>query len=195
MISDRLWQLLIKTYEPLSGLISKGAIDLAAVQPVTPDRLANYCIIGYSTGSALPDIFDIAISPNKETRELLVNRPQRHEILSGKQMRAGYITHVGGIFQGQEPEQSMQFQRVGVRSKELIPFGQGVNDADAIEATRLAGHDRRRGAFQSQLGGASDRSGRDPEIRQDRAPRGVLTTTPRWLVMRRPCEHHATTNP
>jgi len=138
VISDRLWQLLIKTYEPLSGLISKGAIDLAAVQPVTPDRLANYYIIGYSTGSALPDIFDIAISPNKETRELLVNRPRRHEILSGKQMRAGYITHVGRIFQGQESEQSIQFQRVGVRSKELIPFGQGVNYADAIEATRLA---------------------------------------------------------
>jgi hypothetical protein len=32
----------------------------------------------------------------------------------------------------------MHLQRLGVRSKELIPFGQGVNYVDAIEATKLA---------------------------------------------------------
>ena len=138
LLADRLWQLLIKTYEPLSGLIAKGAFDLAAIQPGTPDRVSNHYIIGYSTGSVLPDIFDIAISPNKETRQLVVNRPRRHEILPGEQMRAGYITHVGRIVQGQEPEQSMHFQRVGVRSKEMIPFGEDVNYVDAIEATKLA---------------------------------------------------------
>lgn len=122
---------------PLSALIAKGVLDLAAIQPETPDRVADYYILGYSTDSPLPEILDIALSQNRETRELVVNQPRRLEIRSGQQIRAGYITHVGRISQGCEPEQSMHFKRVGVRSKELIPFGEGANDPDAIEATKL----------------------------------------------------------